>query len=161
MSFAEDTSRVRREIEEMRSSRIAFNQRLNRFAADLRRSMNERRASMRKHNSEQAASTKAALASFVVHARRMMHETLVGFQRERSAAHRAWLRMGRISRDRPPCGGGEYGGKSHDRGEPHGGNGPLNGVGAFSWSRAFGGVGACGRVRRTQGGMSRAAARGR
>lgn len=94
MSFAEDTSRVRREIEEMRSSRIAFNQRLNRFAADLRRSMNEKRASMRKHNSEQAASTKAALASFVVQTRRMTHEALVGFQRERSAAHRAWLRMG-------------------------------------------------------------------
>ncbi|MGO9058170.1 MAG: hypothetical protein ACLQU2_12430 [Candidatus Binataceae bacterium] len=93
MSFAEDTSRLRREIEEMRSSRMALNKRLNRFAADLRRSMNEKRSSMRKHNAEQAAKTKAALASFVAHTRRTMRDTLGSFQRERNAAHRAWMRM--------------------------------------------------------------------
>ena len=92
MSFAEDTSRVRHEIEEMRSSRIAFNERLNRFAADLRRSMNEKRASMRKHNSEQAASTKAALASFVIQHAAHDARDMGGFQRERDAAHRAWMR---------------------------------------------------------------------
>jgi hypothetical protein len=93
MGYAEDTSRLRREIEEMRSSRLALKKRLNRFAADLRRAMNEQRSSMRKHNAEQASKTKAALASFVAHTRRTMRDTLGGFQRERHTAHRAWMRM--------------------------------------------------------------------
>ena len=85
MSFAEDTSRLRREIEEMRSSRMALNKRLHRFAADLRRSMNEKRSSMRDHNVEQAAKTRDTMASFVVHMRRTMHDTLGSFQRERNS----------------------------------------------------------------------------
>jgi hypothetical protein len=93
MSFAEDTGRLRREIEEMRGARIALKKRLNRFAMDLRRGMNEQRSAMRKHNAEQAAKTKAALASFVSHTRRAMRDTLGSFQRERNAAHRAWMKM--------------------------------------------------------------------
>jgi hypothetical protein len=93
MAYAEDMSRVRREIEEMRSSRIALKKRLNHFAADLRRAMNEQRSSMRDHNGEQADKTRAALASFVVNMRSATHDMLGGFQRERHNAHRGWMRM--------------------------------------------------------------------
>lgn len=93
MSFAEDTGRLRREIEEMRGARMALKKRLNRFAMDLRRSINEQRSAMRKRHADQAAKTRAALASFVAHNQRSTRESLGGFQRERNSAHRAWMKM--------------------------------------------------------------------
>jgi hypothetical protein len=94
MAYAEDMSRLRQEIEELRSSRIALKNRLHHFATDLRRAMNEQRAAMRDHNVEQAAKTRDLLASFVGTMRNTMRDTLGGFQRERHNAHRGWMRMG-------------------------------------------------------------------
>lgn len=95
MGYADDTSRLCHEIDQMRGARIDLKGQLNRFAADLCRTMNEQRAAMRKHNAEQAAMTKTALASFVSNTRRMMRETLGSFARERHSAHGAWMRMSR------------------------------------------------------------------
>jgi len=95
MGYADDTSRLCQEIEQMRGARIELKGRLNRFAADLCRNMNEQRAAMRRHNAEQAAMTRNALASFVTNTRRMMRETLGSFARERHNAHGAWIRMSR------------------------------------------------------------------
>jgi hypothetical protein len=95
MGYADDTSRLCHDIDQMRGARIELKGRLNRFAADLRRNMNEQRAAMRKHNAEAAAMTKTTLASFVSNTRRMMRETLGSFAHERHAAHGAWVRMSR------------------------------------------------------------------
>ncbi len=93
MGFADDMERLRHEIEELRGARIALKNRLNHHAVDLRRGMNEQRAMMRRQHAEQAARTKAAMASFVFNTRRMMRETIGSFQREREGAHRAWMRL--------------------------------------------------------------------
>ena len=93
MSYAEDTSRLCHEIDQMRGSRIELKNRLNRFAAELRRNMNEQRSAMRRHNAEVAARNKAALASFTSNMRQMTREALGGFEQERHAAHSAWMRM--------------------------------------------------------------------
>jgi DNA anti-recombination protein RmuC len=93
MGYAEDRSRMRREIEEMRSSRMALKKRLHHFAADLRQAMNHQRSSMRDHHVEQTAKTRDAMASFVANIRSTTHDMLGGFQRERHNAHRGWMRM--------------------------------------------------------------------
>jgi hypothetical protein len=93
MGYADDTVRLCHEIDQMRGARIELKGRLNRFAADLRRHMNERRAAMRQHNAAEAARTKAVLAGFASNMRHMMRETVAGFERERHHAHRAWMRM--------------------------------------------------------------------
>jgi hypothetical protein len=93
MGFADDMERLRHEIEELRGARIALKNRLNHYAADLRRGMNEQRSTMRQHHAEAAARTKTAMTSFVSNTRRMMRETMGSFQRERDSAHRAWMRM--------------------------------------------------------------------
>jgi hypothetical protein len=95
MGYAEDTSRLCQEIKQMHMARIELKGRLNRFAADLCRNMNEQRAAMRKQHADTAAMTKSALASFVADTRRMMNETLGNFARERHNAHGAWMRMSR------------------------------------------------------------------
>ncbi len=92
MGFADDMGRLRHEIEEMRSARIALKNRLNHYAADLRSGMNEQRSAMHQHHAAQAAMTRAALESFVSNTRSTMRETMGSFQRERGAAHRAWMR---------------------------------------------------------------------
>ncbi len=93
MGYAEDTSRMCREIEMMRAARIDLNGQLARFAADLHRGVNEERKALRRANAEAAARTKAELASFASGVRHMMREMLGGFARERHAAHSAWMRM--------------------------------------------------------------------
>jgi hypothetical protein len=93
MGYADDTSRLCHEIEMMRGARIDLKSRLARFAADLRRGMNEQRSAMRRRNAEDASRTKAELASFASNIRQMMRETLGGFERERHAAHAVWMRM--------------------------------------------------------------------
>ena len=93
MGFADDMGRLRSEIEELRSARIALKNRLNHYAADLRRGMNEQRSAMHKHQAAQAAMTRAALESFVSNTRRTMREMMGSFHRERDTAHRAWMRM--------------------------------------------------------------------
>ncbi len=103
MGFADDMGRLRHEIEEMRGNRIALKNRLNHYAADLRRGMNEHRSTMRRHNTEEAARTRAAMASFVSNTRRMTRETMNSFQRERDAAHRGWMRAGARIEVPPPA----------------------------------------------------------
>jgi hypothetical protein len=93
MGYAEDTSRLCREIDQMRGARIELKRRLNRFAGELRRNMNEQRSAMRRRNAEESARMKAALASFVTNVRQMMRGTLGSFEHERQAAHNAWMRM--------------------------------------------------------------------
>jgi hypothetical protein len=93
MGYADDTSRLCQEINQMRGARMEMRGRLNRFAAELRRNMNEQRSAMRRRNAEEAARTKTALASFVSNIRQMMRETMGSFEHERQAAHGAWMRM--------------------------------------------------------------------
>jgi hypothetical protein len=93
MGFADDMGRLRSEIEELRSARIALKNRLNHYAGDLRRGMNEQRSAMHQQQTAQAAMTRAAMESFVSNTRRTMREMMGSFQRERDTAHRAWMRM--------------------------------------------------------------------
>ncbi len=93
MGYAEDTSRLCQEINQMRGARMEMRGRLNRFAAELRRNMNEQRSAMRRHNAEEAARTKTALTSFVSNIRHMMREAMGSFEHERHAAHSAWMKM--------------------------------------------------------------------
>lgn len=93
MGYAEDTSRLCHEIDQMRGARIELKGRLNRFAADLRRNMNEQRAAMRRHHAEETARTRTMLTSFMSNMRQTMRETIGGFEHERHAAHNAWMRM--------------------------------------------------------------------
>jgi hypothetical protein len=93
MGYAEDTSRLCLEINQMRGARMEMRGRLHQFAAELRRNINEQRSAMRRHNAEEAARTKTMLASFVANLRQTMRQAMGSFAHERMAAHSAWMRM--------------------------------------------------------------------
>ena len=118
MGYADEMGRLRHEIDEMRGDRIALKERLNHYAADLRRDMNQQRSTMRQHNSEEAARTKAAMTSFVTNMRSTMRETMGGFQRERDAAHRGWMRPG-VMIERAPASAIDPSFHEADRSQPH------------------------------------------
>lgn len=91
MKLAEDMGRLRHEIEEIRSARIALKKRLGRFASDLRQNMNQTRASFRREQADRARAVRNALDSFVRMLRHTSRETLNSYRSERAAARDAWF----------------------------------------------------------------------
>lgn len=99
MGLAEDMGRLRREVEELRTARIALKRRLSRFASDLRQSMSQTRAAIRREQAETARTLRNALSSFVSSCKQTRRETLGAHRKERTAARDAWFqgRRGRRS----------------------------------------------------------------
>ncbi len=91
MGLADDTGRLRHEIEELRSARIALKKDLSRYAFELHHGMHDERSAMRKSSAQQAAHAKAARSSFVSNSRRAVRDSLAGFRRQRQAARRFWM----------------------------------------------------------------------
>ncbi len=88
MSYAEDMLNLRQEIDGMHAARTALIHRLNRFRADLHKSMARSMADMRKAFSRECTRARAARHTFVSHNHEMVAGMLGGFSAERAAAHR-------------------------------------------------------------------------
>lgn len=88
MSFAEHMMGLREEINGLHATRAELMYRLNRFHADLRASIGQSMAEMRKTFKRERAQASAARHSFVSRNRQTVAGMLAALGAERSAAHR-------------------------------------------------------------------------
>lgn len=91
MGLASDMARLRREVDELRSARIAMRHRLVRFGADLHHTSVRRRSELRKLQGRQAARLKAMLSGFRANCCKNVGEMLGGFRREGAEARRMFF----------------------------------------------------------------------
>jgi hypothetical protein len=88
MSYAEDMLNLRHEIDGMHAARTALIHRLNRFCADLHKSMARSLAEARKAFHRECARARVARHAFVSHNHEMVEGLLGAFGAERTAANR-------------------------------------------------------------------------
>jgi len=88
MSFADQMLNLRREIEDMRESRMAMIHRMKRFRTDLRNRIARGMGQMRKAFAEQSMHARSARHLFITHNRETVGEMIQAFSIDRMAGRR-------------------------------------------------------------------------
>jgi len=91
MSFADQMLNLRREIEDMRASRMAMMHRMKRFRTDLRNRMARSMGQMHKAFSEQCRHARTARHLFMTRNRDTVGEMIQAFSTDRMAGHRNFM----------------------------------------------------------------------
>jgi di/tripeptidase len=88
MPLAEEMMNLRREIDGLHAARKAMVHRLDRFRAELRKTMARRMANLHNAFDRECARARAARHAFTAHNQDMVSHMLAGFSAERAAARR-------------------------------------------------------------------------